>query len=75
MNSAMTLCGQKERRPHFSGAGNRPEATPANHVDSETPIKDKTSGRESKISGVIEVPLGLVFIVRLRNNLEASIET
>ena len=51
MNSAITLCGQNERRPHFTGRGNFPDATPAHHVDGATPTIDRTSGRESKGSG------------------------
>ncbi len=62
MYAAMTLCGQKERRPHFTGGGKRPDATPANHVDSATPISIRTSGKESRGSGVWRVELEVVDI-------------
>ena len=38
MYAAMTLCGQKERRPHLTGGGKFPEATPHHQVDGATPI-------------------------------------
>jgi hypothetical protein len=64
MYAAMTLCGQKERRPHFTGGGKRPDATPANHVDSATPISIRTSGRDRRGSGVCWIELGVVSIFR-----------
>jgi len=53
--AAITLCGQNDRRPHLTGVGNLPEATPAHHVEGATPTIDKTSCMDSKGSGVTGV--------------------
>ena len=64
MNSAITLWGQNDRRPHLTGGGNFPDAIPAHQVDSATPISIRTSGRDSRGSGVCWIELGVVSIFR-----------
>ena len=66
MYRLIVLCGQKERRPHLTGGGNRPDATPAHHVDGATPMKDRNSGKESKGSGRRDVCVGMIMWFNLR---------
>jgi hypothetical protein len=72
MYAAMTLCGQKERRPHLTGGGNFPEATPHHQVEGATPINFKTSGKGNRGSGVDEIWLDIVFIARLSLVIELA---
>jgi hypothetical protein len=75
MNSAITLCGQKERRPHLTGGGNLPVAMPAHHVDGATPTTDRTSGRESKGSGRTEVSVRMFMATKLQMVIEFQSKT
>jgi len=65
MNSAITLCGQNDRRPHLTGGGNFPDAIPAHQVEGATPISLRTSDRGSSGSGGNGTCLDVIFIAWL----------